>query len=217
MTIVNSEKIIELKCRWNDLLKDYDSDRQVSRLLIEEIISAYSESHRYYHTLSHLSQLFKEMDLCEAVTSEMLWAVWYHDFVYKPGSKENEKKSAIQAEKSMQKLGVTQSSINKVVALILATETHQIEADDIETQIFLDADMAIIGSDEVSYRKYCKAIRREHSNIPSFLFKRGRKKFLLSVLKKKVIFKSSFFNKKYEIMARKNIESEIRFLDKKWF
>ena len=150
-----------------------------------------------------------ENSTSNAVTNEVLWAVWYHDIIYKPSASTNEKKSAIKAKDSMQKLGIAQSSIDKVVSLILATENHQSHTNDIQTQIFLDADMAILGSNNETYSKYCNTIRQEHSSIPAFLFNRGRKKFLSAVLKQDAIFVSSFFSNKYEKTARINIELEI--------
>ena len=201
--------IDSLKARWQKLLLESHVGEQKGDQLFQEIVSAYSESHRFYHTLNHLSQLFEELDLCESVTNEMLWAVWYHDIVYKPGAKSNEKKSAKKAEESMRKLGAPQSSIDKVVTLIMATETHQSQYDDIDTQLFLDADMAILGSDEEVYLEYCVAVKQEHSSIPRFLFNRGRRKFLSTVLKHKSIFLSPYFIDKYEQLARTNIQNEL--------
>ncbi len=214
MIIDNPELLTgSLKARWQKLLKESHVSEWNDDQLFQEIVSAYSESHRFYHTLNHLNQLFEELDLCESVTNEMLWAVWYHDYVYKPGAKTNEKKSAVQAEESMRKLGAPQSSIDKVIALIMTTETHQSQNDDIDTQLFLDADMSILGSDEEVYLEYCIAVKQEHSSIPKFLFNRGRRKFLSTVLKQKSIFLSPYFKEKYEQVARENIKKELTLIN----
>ncbi len=208
-----------LERRWRKLLKNYHIEQQIGAPFFQEILSAYSEPHRHYHNLNHLNHMFQELesyetDSSEVVTNEMLWAVWYHDIIYKPGAITNEKKSAIKAKESMRSFNIQQSSIDKVIELIMATEHHQTDSDDINTQIFLDADMAILGSDETSYSKYCKVVRKEHSGIPDFLFNRGRKKFLSSTLKQESIFLSSFFYRKYELTARRNIELELSDLNK---
>lgn len=212
-----------LKSHWHKLLEEYQIDQQFSDLFFQEIISAYSQSHRHYHTLNHLIHIFQELDSCEVdssktgipklISNEVLWAVWYHDFVYKPGASANESKSALKAKESMSKLGIQQTSIDKVIKLIMATKTHQCESIDSGTQIFLDADMAILGSDKICYLSYCEAVRKEHSNVPDFIFNRGRKKFLSSVLKQESIFVNSFFFDKYELAAVKNIELEISALN----
>jgi predicted metal-dependent HD superfamily phosphohydrolase len=209
----------ELEVRWRELLESYHIEPQIGALIFQDILTAYSEPHRHYHNLNHLNHMFQELDTYEAdsreidsasrVTNEMLWAVWYHDIVYKPGASSNEKKSAIKAKESMLQLNIQQSSIDKVVALIMATKNHQTNTGDISTQVFLDADMAILGSDEDYYLKYRDSVRREHANIPDFLFNRGRKKFLSQTLKQSRIFMSSFFYDKYEQIARKNIDNEL--------
>lgn len=207
-----------LEARWLNLVDSCHVDQQISAPFFEEIVSSYSEPHRHYHNLNHLNHMFHELESCEAdsrniITNEMLWAVWYHDIVYKSGAKNNEKRSAIKAEESMRKLGIQQSNIDKVVSLILATENHQIKTDDIEAILFLDADMAILGSETEGYSEYCRAVRKEHSNIPNFLFKRGRKKFLVTVLKQGSIFVNSYFKNKYERIARENMQSELFFFN----
>lgn len=216
---INEKLIRQLEARWRNLLKSYQIDQQVGIPLFQEILAAYSEPHRHYHNLSHLNHMFQELetyevDSCEVgpasrVTNEMLWAVWYHDFIYKPGASSNEKKSAIKAKESMRKLKIQQASIDKVIELIITTENHQSNSDCINTQLFLDADMAVLGTDQANYLRYCEAIRQEHSGIPDFLFNRGRKQFLISVLKQETIFVSSYFGEKYELKARTNIEAEL--------
>ena len=214
---IDEALINSLEIRWRKLLENYHIAQEIGTLLFQEILTAYSESQRHYHNLNHLNHMFQELDAyevgsSEAATNEMLWAVWYHDIVYKPGASTNEKKSAIKAKESMYQLGIQQSTIDKVSELIMATENHQTNTGDIDTQVFLDADMAILGSDESSYLKYCESVRQEHSSIPDFLFNRGRKKFLSSVLEQGTIFMSSFFNNKYEKTARRNIETELSIL-----
>ena len=173
------------------------------------MISAYSEPQRFYHKKNHLIQLFQELDSCDSVSNEILWAAWYHDVIYQPGAKNNEQKSTETATISLVNLGVNKININKIIALILATKNHQGEAADDDTRIFLDADMSILGSEEGAYLEYCDAVRKEHSAVPGFLFKRGRAKFLNSVLVQENIFCSPFFKDKYEEIARKNIKCEL--------
>ncbi len=198
-----------LRNRWENLILDYPINHKDSISIFQEIISAYIQPHRSYHNLNHLNHLFQELDSCGSISNEMQWAVWYHDYVYKPGSKTNEKRSAKKAELIMFKLGIPQSNIDKVISLIMATENHQFSVNDSDIQFFLDADMAILGSDRLTYLEYCKAIRQEYSTIPDFLFNRGRKKFLSNILKQRSIFLSSFFRDKYEQDARINIIIEL--------
>ena len=212
MTATNNQVLQELNARWNELLASYRVNQSVAEEEFEAIVTGYTEPHRYYHTLHHLYHLFTELDACQPISKETLWAVWYHDFVYQPGATTNEKKSTVRAAKFLNKLGADKSSIDRVITLINATKYHQSDFQDIELQFFLDADMAILGSDKEIYQDYCKAVRREHKSIPAMLFNRGRKKFLASVLAQPSIFMSDIFREKYELAARQNIEEELQLL-----
>ncbi len=60
-----------------------------------EIIRAYTEPHRYYHTLNHLIFMIeKAIEWKWELTDELIYAILYHDFVYDPSAKDNEEKSA---------------------------------------------------------------------------------------------------------------------------
>lgn len=200
--------IEKLRVRWRNLLYSNQVDEVPSESVFRDLLAAYSEPHRHYHTLEHIQHLFEELDNCENVSDEMLWAVWYHDIVYQPGAKNNEKRSADIADAELRDFGLSSLRIDKTKSLIIATQTHQ-SNEDIETQLFLDADMAILGSEPTTYFNYREAIRKEHANIPRLLFNRGRRKFLKSILKQKTIFLTPHFKNKYEENARSNIEHEL--------
>lgn len=60
-----------------------------------EIIRAYSEPHRHYHTLDHLVfMITKAIEWKWELTDELIYAILYHDFVYDTSAKDNEEKSA---------------------------------------------------------------------------------------------------------------------------
>ena len=215
MKVGITEEIYEsLEIRWQELVESCKVDQKVAEQCFQEITVAYNEPHRYYHNLNHLEHMFRELECCKTdsgfnVSNEMLWAVWYHDIVYKPGAKNNEKRSAEIAKNSLLELGISKENTDRVFELIMATKIHQCDSNDCEIQMFLDADMAILGSNKSTYSIYCETVRKEHSSIPGFLFNKGRKKFLASVLKQDDIFLSNYFNNKYEKIARENIQEEL--------
>ena len=57
------------------------------------IETAYSEPHRYYHTLAHLENMFAESARFAPLPPAVEWAIWFHDFVYDPRSATNEEDS----------------------------------------------------------------------------------------------------------------------------
>lgn len=60
-----------------------------------DIIRAYTEPHRHYHTLDHLVFMFrKAKEFGWELTDELCYAICYHDFVYEIGAEDNEARSA---------------------------------------------------------------------------------------------------------------------------
>ena len=146
---------------WLEYLKGQGID-QIKQCfdLIEE---QYSSRNRHYHNLGHLKNLVTQIQ-CATLPYEdrrtLIFTAFFHDLVYKPGSKNNEEESAQLAQYWLSILRVGQKTIRKVCDIIKATSNHQSE--DELTKKFIDMDLSVLGSNKYSYRKYCAAIRKEH-------------------------------------------------------
>jgi len=81
--------------------------------------------------------------------------------------------------------------------------------DDACGNLFLDADMAILGSAPVRYQRYLEAVRQEYRNTPQMLFKHGRKQFLTALLKEEWIYHTDNFRQAFEKQAHVNIQEEL--------
>ena len=197
-----------LEQRWNELIQDTGlSSSSASRIFIE-ILNAYSENHRYYHTLDHLAQVFTQLDAAHCVDQACHWAVWYHDIVYQPGKRDNELRSAKIADKRLAELGVAHDIRASTVEFIMATQSHQ-TVDSDSGNLFLDADLSILGLSADDYDNYANNVRREYSSIPTYFYNRGRKSFIKQILAGDRIFISDFFHSRYEERARENLAREI--------
>jgi len=73
----------------------------------------------------------------------------------------------------------------------------------------LDADLAILGSSPKVYQEYLQKIRLEYRSIPEEQYKKGRIKFLETMLAKKKIFYSPTFFHQYEQSAKVNLTNEL--------
>jgi predicted metal-dependent HD superfamily phosphohydrolase len=96
----------ELQASWNALMLESGLSSDAGKAYFEQLCSAYTESHRFYHNLDHIAfmlTLLRDSGHDKPLTQ---WATWYHDVVYKPGSTKNEKLSAELAESSMRALGI---------------------------------------------------------------------------------------------------------------
>ncbi|MEI8390699.1 MAG: HD domain-containing protein, partial [bacterium] len=103
---------------------------------------------------------------------------------------------------------------NLLREIILATKHDSSVPENLslEAKIIADIDLSILGSDKSSYNIYAKQIRREYSRYPDDVYNPGRIAVLKGILIKHNIYKTDFFQKKYEQKARINIQNEIDFL-----
>lgn len=182
--------------------------------LFQEIQQHYSESHRHYHTLSHLENLIRELEQVKSSISDyttVLLAVFYHDIIYDPGSGDNEQRSADLAERRLKIAEYPADRIDLCKTMILATKAHQI-SDMNDVNLFTDADLSILGRQWDEYETYARSIRKEFSAVPDLIYKGGRKGILKSFLTMPSIFKTEEFRRMYEASARSNLKREIELL-----
>ena len=173
---------------------------------------AYSRKLRHYHTLNHLREMMDCYDLYRSHLenpNEVLFAIFYHDIIYKVTRKDNELKSAQYA------VGILpdDSKLNKelVYNMICATQHHQHNENE-DINWLIDFDLKILSKDWSAYKIYFEQIRKEYRIYPDFLYKPGRAKALKHFLENEFIFQTEMFRNLYEEKARINIEKEISLL-----
>jgi predicted metal-dependent HD superfamily phosphohydrolase len=204
---------------WNQLMDTLRVDPGSLRLnAFAQLVAAYSESHRYWHNLDHIESLLADLKLPrhglhdELASVEL--AVWYHDVVYDPRGSENESCSAEVATNSLRELDIDEYRIARVCELVRMTKDHQASQDDRVAQLFLDADMSILGTNPVLYAEYAEDIRKEYAWVPDREFHLGRRAVLLGFLHRPTIFRTDWF-KQWEAAARANIAAEVARLDER--
>lgn len=175
-----------------------------------EIEKSYSAKGRYYHNLSHLQQLLKELKPIQSQFKQwdvILFAILYHDFVYNVIKNNNEEESARYATKKLKEFNYPHDLTLLCSNLILATKKH--EPGDSEQNLFTDADLSMLGASPADYKIYKENIRKEYSVYPDLLYNPGRKKVLMHFLSMHRIYKSDYFFQRYESTARINLETEL--------
>jgi predicted metal-dependent HD superfamily phosphohydrolase len=200
-----------LKETFIKLLTNFTDSKSLTNDLWSEIEHNYSNKKRYYHTLSHLENLLKQLLEIKAKIKSwetVLFTLYYHDIIYKALKSDNEEQSAELAEKRMEQINVPTKIIENCKSQILATKKHDLSSD-IDTNIFIDADLSVLGQDTVTYKIYFQNIRKEYSIYPDILYNPGRKKVLKHFLEMERIFKTEYFYAKYENQAKKNLQTEL--------
>lgn len=81
--------------RWTGLMRQFGlMDNQTT---FTALISAYTESHRHYHSDAHINACLQHFDAVQHLAeypAEVELAFWFHDAIYKPLSSTNELDSA---------------------------------------------------------------------------------------------------------------------------
>jgi len=193
-----------IKNKFQTLCQNFTKDQNLVGTLWEEIEEKHSEPARYYHTLKHLEQIYAELPKLDAVTE---FAIFYHDIVYDVESCNNEEESAKLCELRLGSLGVAKKIVAEVVKLIHETQTHKPSCK--RNALFLDADLAILGSSVKVYNEYTQNVRKEYAVYSEDIYNEGRKRVLKHFLQKERIYESEYFYEQYEEMARKNLKWEL--------
>jgi predicted metal-dependent HD superfamily phosphohydrolase len=123
--------------------------------------------------------------------------------VYDSRASDNEERSAEYAERLCEKLSIPQG--REVASFILKTKTHD-AGEDVDAQVLLDADLAILGANAPAYRTYADQIRQEYAWAPEPDYRMGRWQVLERFLTRPRIFHLLVH---LEEPARRNISAEI--------
>ena len=106
-------------------------------------------------------------------------------------------------------MGIPINTVECVQNLILNTKNHQAPPADIDSQILLDADLAILGASELEYKTYAQGIRQEYAWVADELYRVGRRQVLQNFLQRDRIYLTPQLFGKLEARARLNLQAEI--------
>jgi predicted metal-dependent HD superfamily phosphohydrolase len=203
---------MNLKEKYTKLLANIGFDEKEIHDNWLELETAYSKKSRHYHNLTHISDM---IDCYETYLeklqfpNEILYAIFYHDYIYNSRKKDNELKSAEYA------LSILPKNISfdrqLVFDAICATQQHQHNAIE-DINWLIDFDLKILARDWEGYQIYFEQIRKEYRIYPDLLYKPGRAKALKHFLENESIFQTDEFRNLYEEKARMNIQKEIKLL-----
>ena len=192
-------------------LSKYSDNTAFINNTFDELVRYYSSDSRQYHGLTHIIKLLRLFDEYKFNLQEedvVFFAIWFHDAVYSTWRDDNEEKSAFWASEVLKETSIPLAQIEKVVQYIKATKTHE-SNNDMDLNFFLDFDLSILGADDTIYDVYTRQIREEFSLMPSFLYKRGRRKVLNALLDRPQIYQTSVFYNTMEAKARENLQREL--------
>jgi len=168
------------------------------------VIDRHAQNKCAYHDWSHVRDLiftWHSMGLGE-LRLETCLAIQFHDAVYDPRRGDNEEQS-VAFMRSLLSDKFPEDVLARVEGMILATKHH--ESPDLETQLFLDLDMSILGRQWEAFSAYCDKIRAEYAFVSDADFEKGRRGFFQRTLARPNIFLTEVFRARFETQARSNI------------
>lgn len=192
---------------WRRLWTELGAD-PVPAGLYNQLVRAYSESHRRYHTLQHLRECLANFEAAASLAlhpAEVELALWFHDAVYDAKRGDNEEESAQWAWRSILAAGCAEEVAQRVQALVLATKGHEAPQGDADTRLLLDVDLAILGAAPGRFSEYELQIRAEYAHVPEPEFRARRIRVLGSFLARPRIYVTTVFHDALEARARDNL------------
>jgi predicted metal-dependent HD superfamily phosphohydrolase len=200
---------------WQHTLQGLGVDQVAIEQAFTDLVKAYSTGDRHYHTLNHIHHVLSVINTLQAYTHDLKavqLAAWFHDVIYNTQAQDNEEESAEYACQMLSDLGVSSSIITKVACLIINTKHYQSPTDD-DSQVLLDADLAILATNPDQYQKYACAIRQEYAWVKESEYITGRRQVLESFLHKQQIYYTPLMFEIAEQAARVNLLAEIQTLN----
>ncbi|HEY8357690.1 MAG TPA: N-methyl-D-aspartate receptor NMDAR2C subunit [Ramlibacter sp.] len=180
--------------------------------LMNQLVAAYSERHRHYHTLQHLRECLAHFDAAATLArhpAEVELALWFHDAVYDPRAADNEERSAQWARASVLAAGCDAAVAQRVHDLVLATKSHQAADGDPDAALLLDVDLAILGALPARFDEYERQVRAEYAHVETEAFRPRRARVLAGFLERPRIYATEVFFDALEPRARANLQRSV--------
>src|SRR5262245_14572325 len=208
--MVSPERLESMQQGWARVLEKYRVAPRDAYPAFDVLVAAYSAPERHYHNLEHLAEMFRVVERLSAQVEDpdaLHLAVWFHDAVYDSRAKDNERRSGELAVDLLGPIGVPASTIERIVGMIWSTAHTTDSAAPIlrDTQILLDADLAILGASEERYARYARDIRQEYAWVPDADYRVGRAAVLERFLALPRIYHAQVLFEEGETRARANM------------
>lgn len=179
-----------------------------------ELAYHYSQDNRLYHTLDHIAFCLQQFDAAKHLISSpdaVEMAVWYHDVINNPNTRNNEHQSQLMFELAAQDI-FDHKFVKNVSSLIMIT-THRDTPNSADEEYICDIDLSSMGLDWEKFILDSNALRAESASSPEE-YTLGKLKFFNTLLQRPRIFYTDFFYSRFENDARSNIQRYIAILNR---
>ncbi len=197
--------------RFNNLWLSVADNEQSPNGLFKEVVDRYAEPQRRYHTFDHIVHCLDQADLvADAIpnANAVELAIWFHDVIYEIQACDNERQSANWFRQCAEG-HLSAETIEDVDRLIMATvHSHMPERDD--EAYMVDIDLSSFGLPWDKFKTDSLAVREENPHLSDNEYNASQRRFLERLLARPAIYSTTFFNERYDSVARQNI---VQYLD----
>lgn len=146
-----------------------------------------------------------------AQPAELALALCFHDAIYDPQAKDNERRSANWAQAVMQAAGAAPDALQRVDALVMATCHFQPAQAPLpaESAWMLDIDLSILGAPGARFAQYQAQIQAEYAWVPAADYALRRQSVLRGFLQRPAIYQTATMRARLEAQARQNLEQAL--------
>ena len=181
--------------------------RDDSAAIHRQLLDAYREPQRFYHTLEHIEHCLGMFELCKPELEQpdaVELAIWFHDAIYVPGAPDNEARSAGLYRHHADDVHAD-DFVALVSRLILATLHDGNSLEDPDADYMVDIDLSSFGLDWDAFLRDSKNLRLERPAVSDEDFYRNQGDFQKLLLARERFFHSKFFQQRFEQRARANL------------
>ena len=185
--------------------------RTIAGSVFDQLLARYSEPHRKYHTLQHLTECLTHFEAVRHLAEnpgEVEIALWFHDAVYDTQRHDNERQSADWARAVLDRHDAAPAAVQRVDELIMAT-CHSALPVTPDAQLLVDIDLSILGALPQRFAEYEEQIRQEYAFVPEDIFRNKRGEILQALLARPVIYSTPHFQAALEARAKDNLRQAI--------
>lgn len=176
--------------------------------LRDDLLTRWSEPHRRYHDVRHLSSCLSALDDLGGGDPVVTWALWFHDAVWTGTAGADEEASARLAEQRLTGR-LASDEVAEVARLVRLTATHDPAPGDRRGALVVDADLAILGAMPGRYHVYARDVRSEYAHLDDATFADGRRRVLQHLLALDPLFRTPRGAFLWHAAARTNLSAEL--------
>ena len=185
-----------------------------SETVHQQLLDAYREPQRHYHTLAHIEHCMSMFDLCESLCAwpdALEIAIWMHDVILVPGKRDNE---ALSAQLYMDlSVGRHDDEMRALInRLIMATLHDGNSLEDADSIYMVDIDLSSFGLSWDEFLRDSLDLRAENPHLSDSEYRLNQTGFQRMLLARPRFFLSDFFFERYEKQARNNLDRYFEYL-----